>query len=266
MENVDWPAAWNLMLQRTKRIEACKASYWEKQAVVYDENQDFADLTSKQISKLHLNSSDTVIDIGAGTGRLTIPTAKQVKQVTAVDPSQSMLKILSKKAQEEKLTNILQINKPWEKLKLNVDIEPHDVVVSSLAFFMRNIARELKKMDRAAKRQVYLFMSASKWVDDDLRKIVRPGSRSSMPDYIYLFNILIGMGILANVDLISFESRQKYNSLDDAASKFTKLYSIPQAREARLRDYLSGALTVADGQLWLCRKKTVAMLWWTKTQ
>jgi ubiquinone/menaquinone biosynthesis C-methylase UbiE len=254
------------MLHRTKRIEACNASYWEKQAALYDENQDFTELTSKQLSKLHFDSSDTMLDIGAGTGRLTIPIAKQVKHVTAVDPSQSMLKILDEKAQKENLTNIEQINKPWEKLRLNINIEPHDVVVTSLAFFMKNIAREINKMDRVAKRQVCLFMSASKWVDDDLRKIIRAGSHSGMPDHIYLFNILSGMGILANVDLISFESRQKYSSVEDAVSRFSKLYHVSQAKESLLKNYLSTALTVVDGQFWLCRKRMVAMLWWNKNQ
>jgi hypothetical protein len=129
---------------------------------------------------------------------------------------------------------------------------------------MKNIARELKKMDHAAKRQVCLFMSASKWVDDDLRRIIRSSSHSGMPDHIYLFNILSGMGILANVDLISFESRQKYTSVEDAVSRFSKLYSIPQAKEPLLKNYLSNTLTEADGQFWLCRKRMVAMLWWNK--
>ena len=49
---------------------------------------------------------DTVLDIGAGTGRWSIPMAKVRKKVTALDASPGMLEVLREKAAAEKVTNI----------------------------------------------------------------------------------------------------------------------------------------------------------------
>jgi SAM-dependent methyltransferase len=263
----DWATSWNLMLQDTKRNQACSIDFWDTQASGYDQNNaGLADLTAKQMSRIHLEPTYTVLDVGAGTGRLTLPMAKKVKQVTAVDPSQNMLKVLSEKAQKENLTNIQQINKPWEKLTVNRDIAPYDVVVASLSFFMTDLGWELGKMDAAAKKAVYLFVSASKWMDDDIRKIANPKTPSPYPDHMYLFNILNSVSILANVELMDVELRQKFGSLDQAVLKFTKQYSIPQTNETQLRKYLAGILREVDGQFWLNRTRKIAMIWWTKNQ
>jgi SAM-dependent methyltransferase len=267
MQNaVNWNDSWVTMLSVAKRLEACNASYWDKQAQTYDENTAYmTDLTTKQLTSMQLNPLYTVLDIGAGSGRLTIPMAKQVKHVTAIEPSTGMLNILNKKAQTEHLTNISTLNQPWEAVNIYSDITPHDVVVSSLSFFMLDLEMQLKKMASAAKKYVYLFMSASKWLDDELQKIVE-FPVPLLPDYIYISNILKDLGICANVEFFDCESTQKFATFQEALTKFTTLYHIPQTQEPQLRQYLSKRLQERDGQFWLNRNKKVAMLWWTKPQ
>ncbi len=70
--------------------------------------------------------------------------------------------------------------------------------------------------------------------------------------------------MLANVEILDFESQEKYNDLDQAYSKFTSQFKVPQSNQAQLRAYLSKAVEEIDGKLWLTRKKKVAMIWWTK--
>jgi len=59
---------------------------------------------------LNINKQMTVLDIGAGTGALTIELAKHCQEITAIDISNPMLQILKQKATESNLTNIRTVN------------------------------------------------------------------------------------------------------------------------------------------------------------
>ncbi len=73
------------------------------------DNPVAASLVVKQIERAGLVAGMRVLDVGCGTGRLTIPAAKQVGasgQVTALDIQAPMLKIVDQRADENGLKNI----------------------------------------------------------------------------------------------------------------------------------------------------------------
>ena len=59
---------------------------------------------------LQLAGTETIIDLGCMWGALSIPMARRVKNVFAVDQTLDSLKFMAKRAQEEKLKNISFIN------------------------------------------------------------------------------------------------------------------------------------------------------------
>jgi len=177
-----------------------------------------------------------------------------------------MLDILKSNALKENVNNISCINEPWEALEVGRNISPHDVVIASLSFNMIDLEKELKKMDAAARKSVYLFMSASKWMDDELQRVLYGGTIHTGADHMYIFNILYDLGILANVEIWSYDSVMSYASYDDAFSKFIEMYRLPPKDEGKLRSYLQGVLTEDERGLYLKRKRKLAMIWWTKTE
>ncbi len=265
---INWVELRKLMLSSTHRLECTNASYWDKCASNYNENtQQMNELTHNQLSRIQLQPQDTVLEVGAGNGRLTIPMAQRVKRVTALEPSKNMLNFLKSNAQTAAVHNIGYINKSLEDLTGDDNVGSFDVVVASFSLFMLDIEKALAKMDSFASKSVYLFLSASRWLEDaELQKLVHHESTSLWADYVYIYNVLYDLEITANVDIWSHTSKQGYNSLEEAVSRFTEVYSISPTKEDSLKLYLQKNLVKEHGKFWFIRKRKAAMLWWTKPQ
>ncbi|MDG6223862.1 MAG: class I SAM-dependent methyltransferase [Candidatus Bathyarchaeota archaeon] len=268
MAVINWDELWKTKLLSTYRIKLCQTSYWDKCAVSFNQKTiQMQDLTKSQLDRINLRPEYTVIDIGAGTGRLTIPLAKQVKQVTAVEPSTSMLSLLKSNAEKANIQNIVPLNISCEQITVNENLFPHDVVVASFSLFMSNLSKTLQKLDSLATKNVYLFSSASRWISEELQKII---SGEPLPftcgDYIYIYNILHELGILANVEVWNFESKQYFTDLNAAVARFMETYRIATNHEEDLKSYLRKILTIENGNLLLKQQKKAAVIWWTKTE
>ena len=222
-------------------------------------------LTKDQLKRLQLKPEYTVLDLGAGAGRLAIPIAKRVKHITAVEPSTLMFNFLKSNTKKANIQNITAINRSCEELILEEEIQPHDVVFASYSLFMEDIADVLQQMNKLANKSVYIFLSASQWMSDELQQIVNNRvSPIKSGDYVYIYNILHDLGILANTEIWDSESTYYYESLDDAVTKFGDSYDLGPDKKPELKLYLSKHLVEEKGKLLLKQDRKVAMIWWTK--
>ena len=223
------------------------------------------ELTKNQLDRIQLTPESTVLDVGGGAGRLTIPLAKRVKHVTALEPSPKMFDILNSNIKEKNLHNVTTINRCCEDLVSENFVQPHDIVVSSFSLFMVDVGNVLQKLDKLANKAVYLFVFASQWMNDELQKIVNGDiTPITSSDHIYIYNILHDLGILANVEIWSSESRHCYQNLDEAATKFSEKYGVADKKE-EIRAYLDGRMIKENGKLVHKPERKTAMVWWTKT-
>jgi len=264
---INWNALWQMKInshQRDKSVEDAK---------LCDDN--FANLcanymiqkkehTERQISKVKLSPDYSVLDIGSGVGRLSIPISKIVKNVTAVEPSQSMLACLKENIEKENARNVTYINKQWEEVLIGVDIDPHDVVIASGSLVMFEMQEALAKMDAASKGYVYLFTSADKWMNEELWERLYGNKPLPDPIFIYLYNILYNLGIYANIEFMDSVFDQRYNSLEEAVKSWKAFTNIGPDKEAALRNYLSEKLVEAEGTLWWRPKYKSVVIWWKK--
>jgi 16S rRNA (adenine1518-N6/adenine1519-N6)-dimethyltransferase len=62
------------------------------------------------VEKSHLESEDVVLEIGAGLGALTIPVAKAVRNVYAVEKDSNLIPILEKELDSFQITNVTILN------------------------------------------------------------------------------------------------------------------------------------------------------------
>jgi ubiquinone/menaquinone biosynthesis C-methylase UbiE len=81
------------------------------------------------------------VDLGAGSGQITIPLAKRCSRVLAIDVSERLLEHLSTKAADAAVTNIECLKHPMESLELSP--ASVDLVVSNYALHhLRDIDKE----------------------------------------------------------------------------------------------------------------------------
>ncbi|SNT11125.1 ubiE/COQ5 methyltransferase family protein [Anaerovirgula multivorans] len=83
------------------------------------------------LSRLSINKSDSILDVGAGSGFLTIPVAKMVNEtVFALDIDQRMLKVIQAKAKDRNIENIKLLHGNIDNIPLPA--ESIDIVLASL--------------------------------------------------------------------------------------------------------------------------------------
>jgi len=260
---IDWSQLRNNLLLATQRIELYNPSYWDKESDIVDQHlPHWAELTREQLKKVPLSKEITVLDVGAGTGRMTLLIAKRVKHVTALEPSKKMLDVLREKAKKQQIFNIDCVNESFEQLEM---ASQYDLVIASFSLFMFDIKTALLKMDMLASKGVYLFMSASPWLDEELQKTINDNI-SYWSDFILIYNILYHIGITPNVDIWDYDLKQSYTNLDSAFSRFNQINHIPPEKKDKLRDFLREKMVEEKGKMWYNRKRKAATIWWTKNK
>jgi ubiquinone/menaquinone biosynthesis C-methylase UbiE len=265
MSLINWEKIWKMNLLSTS-ANWTNPRFWDERAKGMAKNMAMSsNKTQKQLDALNLEHDYTVLDVGAGIGRLAIPMAKVVKQVTVVEPSKNMLTFLKANAKKENIQNLVCINRSFEDLIVGKDVHPHDVVISSYSLCMLDIVNVLQKMDELTSKCAYIFWNASEWMDSELQKIICGEDSIRSVDYLCIYNILYELGILANIKIWDAESRQGYNDLNEAISKFSKFNKIVPEKKDELKARLKDLLVEENGKLWLTYKWKAAMIYWTKT-
>ncbi len=83
--------------------------FWDNVSKTYDKDEKhFAQVYKKVVkhSKKYLNSRDTVLDYGCGTGTKTLELAGKVNNIQGIDISSKMVNIAKRKAMEYKIDNV----------------------------------------------------------------------------------------------------------------------------------------------------------------
>jgi SAM-dependent methyltransferase len=213
--------------------------------------------------KTELKPKDTVLDIGAGTGRWTVPLAKTAARVTAVDPSEAMLDILKHNAEEEGVTDKIDvISATWE----NAITELHDFVICFHAMYMSaDFAAFVHKMKAHAKKRCYLGLRHFP-IDGIIQELTVKihGSRHDSPNFIIGYNALYQMGIYANVVIEEFQHAWRDEIMETAFDRAKRHLHVEdtQIHDTLIRETLDRRLVFKDGMYNWPDCMTTALVWW----
>lgn len=138
-----------------------RAGTWEHQV---EGSEAFERIRWEVIAAGELKLTDRVLDLGAGTGFISLPIATKTAEVIAVDVSEAMLNVLSQKAQAQAISNVTGM--VMDLAVLSFPPQSFDVIVSSYAL------HHLKDRDK-----VSLIANCQRWL--------RPGGRLVVADMMF---------------------------------------------------------------------------------
>ena len=272
---IDWNELWKaLHVSSPERAEKDRnpAAHWDKRAAAYRRvTRDERSATEQELAILGVQPGETVLDMGAGTGRLAVPVARTAAHVTALDPSEGMLAILRERMAAEGLTNYSCLRKRWEDTVIGRDVEPHDVVVAAFSLGFYDLAAALEKLDAAARRAVYIFWHAGEWRNPGEMALYRTvfgeeaAGEKGYPDYIFPVNILHDAGIYPNVRIYRAVWDAVYDSVEDAARTWAAMHNPGMEDLAPVREYFARALRKdGSGKYIETAVRPTAAVWWEK--
>ncbi len=250
-----------------RATDAAEIAFWRQNAHGYD--ADIQRDPESYAETLHtfrgyVWPGDTLLDVGAGSGRFALPLAQSVKQVTALDMSPDMLAILERRAAEKDISNIQPLRGSWE----DIPVEPHDVVLAAWSLYrQRDILASLRKLIDATRRTLIIVDGDyAPRPDDDppherLKTAIWGEGDPGLCNYLYFAGMLRQCRVRAEVRLVHERMTRTALDLPTLARDFAPhdaTVSDLAAFTSRLAPYVQPN---HDGVMYSCRFAVGLVIW-----
>ena len=263
--DTDWLKLWRELVNATsytprKESSSLRRRYEEHARKRKERPDPLLDFVLKNI-----DSHTSVIDIGAGSGRWTIPLARIALSVTAIEPSVTMREMLCENIEATKLNNVQIIQTSWE----DAVVAPHDIVVCAHAMYVDpDFSSFVRKQERHSKKTCYLAirLPPADGIIGELSLAIY-GRFHDSPNAIIAYNALYTLGIYANVMVENDVDRWVSKTYEDAIAKAKRHLRLESSDkyDKLIQDTLARRLVPSDTSLIWPDGMRSALLWWKPT-
>jgi SAM-dependent methyltransferase len=214
-----------------------------------------------------LQGCRSVLDVGAGVGALTIPLAKSVPHVTALEPSLPMLEELRAGLSRNQLTNVSCIQGRWGE----VPLEPHDLIlVANVAPIFDDLPGFVAAAEPLAHRAIALVQNvgsgAEKFYVGELYPLLFGRPYPGRQDYLRSLTLLHGLGIHADVRILEYQFDQPFEDFPEAVEFWTERLHLGDPEQVRrLAAFLEARLEPAGARLVAPMRRKSAVITWSVT-
>lgn len=211
----------------------------------------------------NVNSQTTILDVGAGSGRWTIPLAKIARTVTAVEPSDAMGNILRENLVSTRVNNVEIIQSSWEE----AIVQTHDIIVCAHAMYASpDLGSFVRKMEQYTRKGCYLAVRLPP-ADGIIGMLSLPiyGHCHDSPNAIIAYNALYAMGIYANVLVESDIDRWTNDTFEQAFARAKRHLHLGSSttHDRLIRETLAQRLSLLNNiYVWPDGMRS-ALLWWS---
>jgi hypothetical protein len=210
MDGIDWVERWKRVVNAHEGDSTPPPGpgYWDRRA------KSFARTTHGRLELLsvvepYISPRKTLIDVGAGTGRHSVPLAARLEWVTAVEPSEGM------RSHIPPLNNLTVVASTWE----DAEVAPADLVICAHVMYgVKEPVPFITKLVAAARERVFVMMRESRAVHPAVRVRERLIADSGPRELRFneLFMLLSQMGIAPDVTFLSYPFVVHYADMEEA--------------------------------------------------
>lgn len=222
---------------RADRAES-EEQTWQYLASWYDDwtrHNDYVALVLPRVTT-YVSKSSRVLEIGPGSGAFTIPLARAVNQVIALEPSASMRQVLTNKLDEEWLTNVRILPHKVEEGLAELDGEFDLAFASHSLYNVEPIDAVMRDLLRVARR-VIILMGTGDEVDWQRALFLqfRGKPRVLPPSFREFYPLLMEMGIYPDVEILPTSYNYVYASEDKLLDDWQRRLQLDVSRREELR-------------------------------
>jgi 16S rRNA G527 N7-methylase RsmG len=224
IKDIDWETIWKIQAGHILHTGEEAAAFWDKKSETYEKNVSQSTYTDELIKRMQLSPDYSVLDVGGGSGLMSVPIAQKVRRVTVLDISNGMLNLLRSKTESQGISNINLINKNWYEIDVKSEIKPHDIVLASRFLPMGNRLRiSLENLTSVANKYCYVTWRAQSFDSIEAESCRLLGKEyTPYPEYPVIYNCLYQIGIEANVEIFESQSNMYFSDLDEAVRYYSK--------------------------------------------
>lgn len=228
---------------------------------------------SLRILASYLQPTDCLIDVGGGTGRISLALADRVSEVVLVEPSAGMREQFEMSRDGAGITNTRVTGDWWMDSGETGDV----IHLSDVTYFVRDIVPFVTKLHNSASRRVMITVWRPTPGDmgSELHDIVLGQSQPRWPGLPELAAVLWEMGLLPEIRPLPdppWWIMESERDLTEAAAIDLAMQSLDRDDDetrATVAGNLDRLFDRSDGGLiagWLNRPRTVLLTWETAGQ
>lgn len=245
---------------------------WDNQAEFYNRMAKMeAEFTLNQINCFDTSKEDTVLDVGCGPGRITVPMAKRAKSVMSLDASPKMLEFCAANAREAGLDNVTTKLFDWETEDIST-LGKFDIVIASRTVALQDLVR----LSSLAKKYVAIVIWAHGYpsIPGIVGKLFKGTEERPMPGppqhrdrrlgNNLWYNRVYDLGFDPNLNIVEDGFTRTFENRQQAYEELRKLR--PELAEEKLPIFKKNTdefLTEnQDGSVTFLAKTKSIVLWW----
>ncbi|MDL2224809.1 methyltransferase domain-containing protein [Eubacteriales bacterium OttesenSCG-928-M02] len=246
-------------------------SVWDASADMYKQMAAMEQsYTLNQINCFDTDPTDTVLDIGCGPGRITVPMAQRAKSVTSIDTSEYMMNHCRANVAAAGLDNVTVRHLDWMEAEVGKNLEKHDIVIACRSVGLTDIE---KLASFSNKYCVLIAWANSDCIPDILWDLFQgvdgredPARGAMFRDrrvgYNTVWNTVYDLGFDPNIRIVRDGFTKDFASAEEAYADLAQLGTVVPDKMDMFRKNVDRYLTKnPDGSITFRRETRSYVMW-----